>query len=255
MLFLTGDCHGDFRRFSTKAFPTQKTLSKEDLVVILGDAGFLWDGSKQDDHWLDWVDAKPFTTVAIGGNHENYDLLEQYPKIPWKGGLAYQLRPSVLHLSHGEIFDLNGLKTFVMGGAESHDVQVILPPGPEQARTRRRLNRQGIPYRVYGQSWWPQELPSPAQHGLAWYNLYQAGGAVDLILTHCAPTSIQAQLSPHFPTNHLTTFLQLVKDTIPYGRWFCGHYHQSWFSLEDRFQVLYEEIIPFKEGESHEASI
>lgn len=244
MLFLTGDCHGDFRRFSTKSFPIQKTLTKEDLVVILGDAGFLWDGSKQDDHWLDWLEAKPFTTVDIGGNHENYDLLEQYPKIHWKGGLAYQLRPSVLHLCRGQIYDLNGFKTFVMGGAESHDTEVILPPGPELAKTRRRLKRQGISYRVYGQSWWSQELPSPAEHVLAWYNLQQAGMAVDLILTHCAPNRIQEKLAPLYPTNDLTIFLQLVKGLVPYDRWFCGHYHQSWCSQEDRFQVLYEEIIP-----------
>ena len=49
--------------------------------------------------------------------------------------------------------------------------------------------------------------------------------------------------------------LQLVQDMVSYNRWFCGHYHQSWHSREDRFQVLYEEIIPFKEGGSHEASI
>jgi len=255
VLFLTGDCHGDFRRFSTKAFPIQKTLTKEDLVVILGDAGYLWDGSRQDEYWLDWLDAKPFTTLNIGGNHENYDLLEQYPKVPWKGGMAYRLRPSVLHLCRGQIYDLDGHQTFVMGGAESHDMEVILPPGPEQAKARRRLKKQGIPYRVLGESWWPQELPSPLEHGLAWHHLQQAGWSVDLILTHCAPNRIQQQLAPHYPTNELTTFLQLVQDMVSYNRWFCGHYHQSWFSQEDRFQVLYEEIIPFKEGGSHEASI
>ncbi len=251
MLFLTGDCHGDFRRFSTKAFPAQKTMTKEDLVVILGDAGFLWDGSKQDTWWLDWLDTKPFTTLNIGGNHENYDLLEQYPKIHWNKGIAYQLRPSVLHLCRGQIYDLDGHKTFVMGGAESHDMDVILPPGPDQVRERRRLKKQGIPYRVRGESWWPQELPSPPEHGLAWYHLHQAGLAVDLILTHCAPSHIQQQLAPRYPTNELTTFLQLVKDMVSYKHWFCGHYHQSWKSEKDHFQVLYEEIIPLEKGVSY----
>ena len=208
MLFLTGDCHGDFRRFSTKAFPAQKTMTKEDLVVILGDAGFLWDGSKQDTWWLDWLDTKPFTTLNIGGNHENYDLLEQYPKIHWNKGIAYQLRPSVLHLCRGQIYDLDGHKTFVMGGAESHDMDVILPPGPDQVRERRRLKKQGIPYRVRGESWWPQELPSPPEHGLAWYHLHQAGLAVDSDSDPLRPqphpaaagSSLSHQRTDHIPT-------------------------------------------------------
>ena len=31
MLFVTGDCHGDFRRFSALRFPWQKLLTKEDF--------------------------------------------------------------------------------------------------------------------------------------------------------------------------------------------------------------------------------
>lgn len=249
MLFLTGDCHGDFHRFSSKAFPIQRDLTKQDLVVILGDAGFLWDGSKQDEWWLDWLETKSFTTLDIGGNHENYDLLEQYPKIRWHGGFAYQLRPSVLHLCRGQVFDLDGINTFVMGGAESHDMDVILPRGPELKQKRRLLDRQKIPYRIYEQSWWPQELPSPTEHALAWNSLSEERWSVDLILTHCAPNRIQQQLAPNYPTNELTTFLQLMKDMVHYERWYCGHYHQSWHSEEDRFQVLHEEIIQLEEGD------
>jgi len=33
MIFITGDTHGDFIRFSTNIFPEQKEMSKDDQVV------------------------------------------------------------------------------------------------------------------------------------------------------------------------------------------------------------------------------
>lgn len=34
MILVTGDCHGDFRKFSTKRFPIQKQMTKNDKVVM-----------------------------------------------------------------------------------------------------------------------------------------------------------------------------------------------------------------------------
>ena len=31
MIYITGDCHQEFRRFSTRNFPEQKEMSKEDV--------------------------------------------------------------------------------------------------------------------------------------------------------------------------------------------------------------------------------
>ena len=30
MIYVTGDCHGDFRKFSTDSFPEQKEMTKDD---------------------------------------------------------------------------------------------------------------------------------------------------------------------------------------------------------------------------------
>ena len=35
MLFVTGDCHGDFRRFSALRFPWQKLLTKERFLTFI----------------------------------------------------------------------------------------------------------------------------------------------------------------------------------------------------------------------------
>lgn len=42
MMYVTGDCHADFSRFSTDNFPEQKNLTKDDYIIICGDFGGVW---------------------------------------------------------------------------------------------------------------------------------------------------------------------------------------------------------------------
>ena len=39
-IYITGDCHGDYRRFSTEIFPEQYTMGKSDYVIVCGDFGY-----------------------------------------------------------------------------------------------------------------------------------------------------------------------------------------------------------------------
>ena len=80
MIYITGDTHGGFQRFGNKYFPPQKHMSREDYVIITGDFGGLWDGGPKDWYWLDWLSGKPFTTLFVDGNHENFDLLNALPE-------------------------------------------------------------------------------------------------------------------------------------------------------------------------------
>ena len=78
MIYITGDCHGEFNKFSTTAFPEQKQMTKKDIVIVCGDFGGIWDTDKNSQHesyWLKWLDEKPFTTVFVDGNHENFSRL------------------------------------------------------------------------------------------------------------------------------------------------------------------------------------
>ena len=38
-LYLTGDTHGNFRRFLPESFYEQETMTKEDIVLVCGDLG------------------------------------------------------------------------------------------------------------------------------------------------------------------------------------------------------------------------
>ena len=70
MICITGDTHGDFHRFATKCFPQQKKMNRDDCIIITGDFGGLWNGSREENVWLDWLEDKPFTTLFIDGNQK-----------------------------------------------------------------------------------------------------------------------------------------------------------------------------------------
>ena len=93
-IFITGDTHGDFRRFRPDIFYEQEHMTKEDLVLVCGDFGGIWHGDPRDDAGLDWLEDRPYTTAFVLGNHENYDAYKDYPKEEWQGGQIQRIRPS-----------------------------------------------------------------------------------------------------------------------------------------------------------------
>ena len=101
-IYITGDLHGDLRRFQPEIFYEQETLTKEDIVLVAGDFGCVWHGDGQDDENLDWLEGWPFTTAFVTGNHENYDALRKYPLEEWHGGLNSRQSPAKRVCREGE---------------------------------------------------------------------------------------------------------------------------------------------------------
>lgn len=245
MIFLTGDTHGDFTRFRTDIFPEQQQMTKEDFVIILGDFGGVWDGSRQEQYWLDWLESKPFTTLFISGNHENYDLLAACPFRSWKGGQVQVIRPSVLHLIRGEVFTLWGKTFFALGGAASHDISGgILEPGEKDYRQKKKqLDAKGALYRIHHRSWWEEELPTAEQLEHAEKTLNAHSRKVDYLLTHCAPTSVQSLLGgDRYRPDRLTDYLEGLRESCDFQYWFFGHYHQNKV-IGKKYILLYEQIV------------
>lgn len=107
-IYMTGDTHGEFARFKKDIFYEQTELSKDDYVIICGDFGGVWDGSPTDRYWLNWLEEKPFTTLFVSGNHENFELLAEYAVEDWHGGKVQRIRPSVIHLMRGQVYEIEG---------------------------------------------------------------------------------------------------------------------------------------------------
>ena len=173
MVLVTGDLHGNFERFKPKYFPEQARMTKQDIMICTGDFGGVWFGDSRDDETLDWLERLPFTLAFVCGNHENYDALERYPVVEWHGGKVHRIRPHVLHLMRGQIFELEGYRFFTMGGAKSHDIEdgILEPDAPDFERRIMMLQRKPrARYRVNHISWWRGSCPpmrNTPRHGEA----------------------------------------------------------------------------------------
>ena len=247
-LYITGDTHGDFSRFRPESFYEQERLTKEDVILVAVDFGGVWYGDSRDDAGLNFLDSRPFTTAFVSGNHENYDALAAYPQAEWHGGRVRTIRPSVLMLERGQVFDLGGRTFFTMGGASSHDIQdgVLEPDAPDFLWRFQWLNAQGAAFRVNHRSWWREELPSESEYAEARANLDRAGWTVDYLLTHCGPTSIQNDLlGPLSKPDALTDFLEEIGQRCQFKYHFFGHYHRNEI-VRKKCVLLYEQIIRLK---------
>ena len=247
-IYITGDTHGEFARFTEEFFPEQAGMTKADCVMICGDFGGVWDGSEEEESWLDWLETRPFTTLFISGNHENFDRLAQYPVEQWNGGEVQLIRPSVIHLTRGQVFHIQGLTFFTMGGARSYDItkEILDPDEPGFNHRRKLLEIKGIAYRVKHHSWWPEEMPSHQEYQAALDNLEACSWKVDYVVTHCCPTSLLQSVSdrPRRP-DQLTDFLEEVAQRCQFKYWFFGHYHDNGV-IREKFVLLYEQILRLK---------
>lgn len=246
MIFITGDTHADFNRFSTKSFPEQRNMTKDDFVIICGDFGGLWDDSAREHYWLDWLEDKPFTTLFVSGNHENYDMLKDLPWKVWNSGTVNFIRPSVIHLRRGQIFHLQGKKFFTFGGARSHDISdgILSLDDPDFRSKYDSLRRKDGMFRIDHVSWWKEEMPNRREMHMGRMNLIRANHKVDYIITHDCPTDVQYKLGyGRYEPDKFTDYLERdVEHTTDFQHWYFGHYHTN-RDIGDRFTCMYHEIL------------
>lgn len=231
MIYITGDIHGtiDIHKLNTKRFPQQKTMTKNDYLIICGDFGLVWNNSKTDLYWRKWLENKKFTTLFVDGNHENHPLLNEFPEETRFGGKVHKISDSVFHLMRGQVYNIDGYKFFTMGGAASHDMWC----------------------RTEGVNWWRQELPDSSEYSQAIRNLNAVNWKVDFVITHCAPTKIHNLMMNGDERNSLTVFLQHIYRKLKFREWFCGHYHcDRCTNGKRKIIILYNFIMPLKYADS-----
>ena len=248
MIYITGDCHQNFERFNGRIFPEQKEMTKDDYVMICGDFGGVWnrnEESKQETMLMDWLECKSFTTLFVDGNHENFDRLLAYPVEEWHGGKIHKIRPTVIHLMRGQVFEIEGKRIFTFGGASSHDIDggILDPNAPDYKKRKKELDRGWRPYRINHVSWWSQELPSEEEMQEGRRNLAAHDYKVDFIVTHCCPSSTQILLgNPEYKPDILTDYLEEIRQRTSFRKWFFGHYHDN-RNVNAQEILIYEQVI------------
>lgn len=211
-IFLTGDIHGeyDIHKLNSRQWKIGKKLTKEDYLIVLGDFGLIFDKNGETDEenwWLNWFDEiKPWTTLWIDGNHENFNRMSEYPIDIWHGGKVQFIRPNVIHLMRGEIYDICGLSFLAFGGAQSIDKHLRWP----------------------NESWWEQELPNEKERVNCVNNLIAHGDTVDVVLTHDGPAGAYYGVLLNLgytPDKHAYWMDANIRQACSFKRWYFGHLH------------------------------
>lgn len=221
-IILSGDTHGllDISKV-TGYFSTHQNYTQNDYLIILGDTGLLWDGGTHDAEVQCVLESLPATVLWLDGNHENFDLLDDYPVDTWHGGKAQFITDKIIHLCRGQIFDIDGKFIFTFGGGRSID---------KECRTE-------------GRSWWPQEMPSLKEYVDGLDNLEHNGWHVDYIMTHTCPKSVARQLVPYLEPGEepLQKYFDRIAEDTNFKAWYFGHWHME--KTIGKFHGLYDEIV------------
>jgi predicted phosphodiesterase len=253
MIYVTGDCHRDFSRFIQEP---EVSLEKGDYVIVCGDFGLLWVKDKNFERHLSALSELPYTILWVQGNHENYNMIEEYPVEMWKGGkVRHIVRDKIILLERGQVFEIEGKTFFTFGGASSHDIQggILNRGDPAFEDLRMEVIRSGLPYRILNESWWKQELPTEKELQEGRDNLKKVNYKVDYVISHCASNRIQYVIEKYYSQigffcgmyqqDILTNYFEELEDALEYKHWYFGHYHDDKL-LDEKHSVLYFNVLP-----------
>lgn len=226
MTYLTGDTHGNFVRIDT--FCRTMETKKTDTMIILGDAGFNYYLSNRDIRAKEYANTFPVKLFCIHGNHEaRPQRLRSYVEGEYHGGrvLYEEAFPDILFAVDGEVYDFDGYRCLVIGGAYSVDKYY-------------RLAR--------GWNWWPDEQPDDELKATVESRLVTLNNKIDIVLSHTCPRKYEPtemfikELDQSTVDKSTEDWLGEIEARLDYKKWYCGHYHTS--KRIDRVQFMFEDF-------------
>ena len=229
--YITGDKHGRLK--PVKSFAKREELTVEDVIVILGDAGFNYYNSERDE-WTKKAIARIEPTVfCIHGNHEMrpQSLPQLYHEEEWRGGTVFveNAYPNILFAKDGGVYDLDGVSAIAVGGAYSVDKWHRLETGAK---------------------WFANEQPDDETKARVETKLDELDWKIDVVLSHTCPFSFEPTEAflPGIDQSMVDTstevWLDRIERRLEYKRWYCGHWHIE--KSIDRMRFMYNEFEPLE---------
>ena len=228
MIYITADTHGKFRRITE--FLETGRAGKNDVLVILGDAGFNYD--TEPDSGLRRkapVNYYGVPVLCLQGNHElRPEHIPTYREVDWHGGTVWQEKkyPNLLFAQDGEVYQFGGRSLLVCGGAYTVFKEYRIA--------------KGLP-------WYPDEQPSSQIRMRIENRLEDMGWKADLVLTHTCPRKWvpTEKFIPGVDQSTVDTgtedWLDQIEDRLTYRNWYCGHWHID--KQIHNFRFVYKDII------------
>lgn len=221
MIWITGDKHGQIEAFEEDS--RYKKIKKRDTLIVCGDFGFVWDGSKQEMKNLKWLDKRKYTIAFVDGCHENFDLLSHYPIVDFCGGKARELADNIYQLMRGELYEIDGKKVLSFGGgiSDNHDEDLL------------------------GISWWKAEAPTDKEISNAIESLKKAEGEVDLIVSYEPPLSIKPCMEEMLQdSGTIHEVLEQIRTHCSFKMWYFGKYHVD-KHIPPSYVAVFEKLLKY----------
>ena len=185
--------------------------TKDDTIVILGDVGANYFGDLRDNKLKEAFARLEPTIFCIHGNHEIRPWnIPTYKTKEWNGGTVWyeEKYPNILFAKDGEIFDIEGTKHLVIGGAYSVDKFYRLS---------------------HDCGWWEDEQPSEKIKQYVEQQIKEK--EFDVILSHTCPFKYEPieTFLPGIAQSNVDTsteeWLDKIEESVNYKAWYCGHWH------------------------------
>lgn len=230
MIYITGDTHRDFSRIWNLCRKCNTTT--EDIIIILGDAGINYFGDLDNKDRLvkERLSKLPITIFCIHGNHEmRPQNIPSYERIEWHGGQVFQEKkfPNLLFAIDGEIYELDGKRCIVIGGAYSIDKHYRL---------------------THGLHWFADEQPS--EEVKRHVEAVLAEQEIDIVLSHTCPKKYEPTevflkgIDQSRVDKSTEEWLDTIEESISYKKWYCGHYHTE--KRTHKLQFMFKDIDELK---------
>lgn len=229
-VYITGDMHGSLERLYDKGF---RKLKKGDVLIVCGDFGFIFDGSKTEKQVIDYLATRKFITAFVDGTHDNLDKIERSRTTVWRGGLVHRIRGNLLHLMRGQVFEIEGNRYFTFGGGESQDKDMRLEKG----------------------LWWRQEEPNAYEMAEGAHKLDEVGCKVDYIITHEPPSLVKSAMllrrGQENRVNKLNGYLEEIGRSCEFKHWYFGSLHEDRV-ITPRHTCVFLETLPINPKKKEE---
>lgn len=226
IVLITGDTHRNFNRI--KYFCRQFHTTVEDILIILGDVGINAYGEYEDRFIKEDLEKLPLTLFCIRGNHEQRpEKIESYKEVIWHGGAVYMEEeyPNLIFAKDGEIYDIDGKKTIVIGGAYSVD----------------KWYRLQMNYK-----WFADEQLSEEEKAFVEKQLEDNHWKVDVILSHTLPYQYRPldlfmKKAGEFSVDDtMERWLRDIETKLMYEKWYAGHFHCD--RKTDKLQIMFQNV-------------
>lgn len=227
MIYITGDTHRDFSRF----YKLKK--DSDNMLIVLGDVGINYYLNEEDKNYKEYLKKLKLKLFCVRGNHEERpENISTYKEVEMFGGKVFieEEYPNLIFAKDGEIYNIDGKKILVIGGAYSVDKQYRL---------------------LHGYEWFKDEQLTEIEMDNILNKI--KGMHFDIVLTHTCPYKYEPRevfmrgLDQTKVDKSMEKFLDGVESSITYDKWYCGHYHIE--KKVDKLEFMFGRVKIFNKDE------